>query len=455
MIFLSAARPRVGWLSALPLAAGLCACAPAESAGRHRALSQKLAASKRAASSTLSLGDVLERGELIRAILAQNPSVAAARHAWRSALAAEAQATALADPMLEYSFAPLSIGSESVDYGQVIGLSQTLPWPGKRDLRGQIALAGAEAAAADFRTVELALALRASLLFDGYFLAVRSLEKNAEHEVLLKTIRAAAIAAYSTGRGPQEDVLQAEVELSHIAHRALVFASQRDVAVAQLNGLLHRPPAAALPPPPPKLPADEELELPALEALIDRALRSRPELRVREAEREGGRAAVALANRETFPDVRVMASYNSMWGMVEHQLMVGVGINLPVWRGRRAAAVDEAGAELAATNSALSAAEDDIRVEIATARERLREAHHIVSLYRTELVPLARAQIKASQTAYETGRGSFLALIEAERNLRRVELDVEEARARLHMRRAELTAVLGELPGVGDTGVEP
>src|SRR5262245_2051666 len=52
-------------------------------------------------------GANLERAALVRAVLARNPSVEAAREAWRAALARARHDRALPDPMLEYGFAPL------------------------------------------------------------------------------------------------------------------------------------------------------------------------------------------------------------------------------------------------------------------------------------------------------------------------------------------------------------
>jgi len=65
------------------------------------------------------------------------------------------------------------------------------------------------------------------------------------------------------------------------------------------------------------------------------------------------------------------------------------------------------------------------------------------------LVPAARDQVQAARSGFETGTNSFLALIDAERNLLNVELGHEEALANLGRRRAELDRALGRIPGVG------
>ena len=84
--------------------------------------------------------DILDLGTFIKAVLAQNPSLDAARQAWRAAIEKYPQVNAVEDPTVEYAFAPLSIGSDAVRFGQVLSISQRLPWPGKISLAGDACL---------------------------------------------------------------------------------------------------------------------------------------------------------------------------------------------------------------------------------------------------------------------------------------------------------------------------
>src|SRR5262245_38550586 len=56
-------------------------------------------------------GQALERAAYVRAVLAKNPSLDAARHGMRAALGRVHQAGSFEDPMLDVGVAPLSIGS--------------------------------------------------------------------------------------------------------------------------------------------------------------------------------------------------------------------------------------------------------------------------------------------------------------------------------------------------------
>ncbi len=117
----------------------------------------------------------LDRERLVRAVLDRSPTLQSARSALDAALSRPAQAGSLADPMVSYTFAPASISSGAVRYGNVLRFSQRLPYPGKRRLRREIAEAEAEAVAHDVDTVRLHLATVASLLFDDYYVVERAI----------------------------------------------------------------------------------------------------------------------------------------------------------------------------------------------------------------------------------------------------------------------------------------
>lgn len=388
---------------------------------------------------------VLDRRALIEAVLARNPDIDAARAAWRRSLARIPQESAFDDPMVSYSMAPLSITGD-VPYGQRIEIEQKLPITNRRSLAAEVALAEAEAARDNTDAVRLRLAAMASTLFDDYYVADRALEVDAHHRSLLEQMRASAEAQYTAGRASQQDPLQADVELAMIDRERLMHETERKVVVAQINGLLHRDTGASLPPPPKQLLAPVAAALDE-RALLDTALRERPELRGQDARIRRGVAARTLADRVAWPDVGVMASYDSMWDMPEHRWMVGVAVEVPLARGRRAAARDEAEAETDEARFMRERMADEIRVEVRTAIERVAEARAALALYEKRMLPAARAQVDAARAGFIADQNEFQAVITAERSLRHVTLDIERARADVHRRLAELDRAIGRIPG--------
>jgi outer membrane protein TolC len=389
----------------------------------------------------------LLRGELVQAVLARNPTVRAARHAWRAALARYPQASAFEDPMLGATLAPRAIGSDEVDDGYRFDLAQRLPFPGKLRLRGEAALGEADAAAHDHAAVRLRLAAMASLLFDDYALAARSLAINASHLALLEEFQRIATARYEAGEASQQDPIQAEVERIDAEHREVVLQTQLRVIAEQINALLHRSPDQGLPPPQgdAALPGGAGGE-PA--ELVARALELSPELRAAGARVAAEEARVALARREYFPDFTLTGAYDRIWQEEDLQPSVGLQMNVPLQLGRRIAAVEEAEARLAQAHSERAAVEVEVRLAVQTGADRMAEARHLAHLVRDRMLPAARDQVEAARAGFETGRNDFLVLIDAERNLLDAELGHAEAQAELGRRRAELDRAVGRVAGL-------
>jgi outer membrane protein TolC len=388
---------------------------------------------------------VLDREALLAAVRERNPSLEAARQAWQAATARPAQERSLENPMVSYGVAPLSLASDDVSFGHEIEVRQGLPYPGKRRARAAMAQAEAEAAFQSWREAILELSTRASLLYDDYYLVHRALAINAEHRRLLNDAREVATARYAAGLAMQQDPIQAEVEGTRLLLTETELEAERRVTLARLNALLHRAPDAPLPPPPARLPDPEPM--PAGTDLIAAAIAARPELAARAAEiraREAGLDVARLARR---PDFEAMGSYSSMWMEPEHRVMVGIGISLPFWRERTEAARAEAESRLAQAQSEQAALEAEVRAQVQEALEMVHEALHHLSIYRDRLLPASRDQLQAARAAFETGGGTFLGVIEAERSLRDAELGFEEALAETHRHRAMLDRALGRLPG--------
>ena len=399
----------------------------------------------------LASGDArLDRTALIRAVLARNPSIDAAREALRIALADIRQATALDDPMVGYEVAPLSVVGDA-NVGHVLSVRQKLPYPGKRRLAGQAALAMAEVEAAGIEGVRIELAQTASELFDDYYFAARALEINAQHEQLLEQMKKSAEAQYVVGRAAQQDPIQAEVELAQLARERLMLESERDQIVSRLNGLLHRAPVTALPSPPAELvvaaaPAGTSAELQAL------ALQQRPQRAAASARIRAARAKEAIAGRAFYPDLEVSASYNSMWDMPEHRWMIGVMVELPLQRGRRHAAVDQADAEADRARFEEARLLDEIRVEVDRAHRRVVEAEALVAIHNRRLVPAARARLESARAGFTAAQNAFVVVVEAQKSLRDIELSLASATAELSRRRALLARAVGVLPVTVERG---
>jgi len=394
----------------------------------------------------------LDERQFVRAVLARNPSLEAARHGVRAAAARVRQAGTFEDPMVDFAIAPLSIGSSEAPFGYEVGISQKLPWFGKRSLETQASEAEVAAVKSDYEAMKRELGLSAVMLYAEYFAIERSLELNREHVALMHSMHDSAVARFGSGHGSAQDALQAESELTHLEHDAVMLATRRDVTVARMNELLHRDPELALPPPPRELPPPPEFDRSRDGA---KSAATRPEIEAVEARARAAEARAERADREGYPDVTLSASYNSMWAMPEHRLMVGAALSVPIQPGRRQGMADEARAMRAELESERTRMTDEFRTRAFVAGRELEESRHVLGLFEKRLLPVARAQIDAARTAFTTSDMPFSGVIEAERNLRAVELDYQLQRAEALKRGAELERALGLIPGVGAKKEQP
>ena len=83
------------------------------------------------------------------------------------------------------------------------------------------------------------------------------------------------------------------------------------------------------------------------------------------------------------------------------------------------------------------------REEVEQAHARVEESHHLLALHEDQLLPLARANLDAARTAYQTRTGSLESLLRAERSLYETELNFEKVRAEYYRNMASLERAVG------------
>lgn len=407
-----------------------------------------LAATANAAPPAESSAGTLEADRLVEDVLAANPGLAGLEAAVREAGARVEPAGALDDPRLSYEVAPESIGSRIGDR-HVVRFSQTIPWPGTLGLRAAAARHRTEATEQWLAAARLQVAALTRAAHAEWHFVHRALAINAVNQALLEDLKSSAEAMYAAGRGRQQDVLRAERERTHLLHQETIHKRERVSIRAQINALLGRPADRPLPPPGRLA---EPQELPPAERLRTAAAHRHPELSGLRDRVAAGEAEVDLVRKDFYPDFELMTGYSNMWDERDMRWTVGVGISLPLDRGKRRAELDAAKAARQRAEWNLADRRAGLLAELETARAKAAESQHIIHLYENRLLPLARETLNASLAAYRSGDGDFLSVIEAEKEALRAELELARARADYARRLAELKRWTGgELPAADRT----
>ena len=333
----------------------------------------------------------------------------------------------------------------AVEFAYRLEISQKLPFPGKLRLRGENALAEARAAGHDVDDMRLQLIESAQIAFSDYYFLDRALAVNEESLQLLRDFRTNAQTRYQVGQVSEQDVLQADVEIGREQDRRLELEQMREVTVARINTLLHLPPDSPLPPPPKEVKVADELpDAPTLRAT---ALARRPDLQALADRIAAEEATLGLARKDFYPDFEPFFMYDRFMGNLSENrdlaAMLGVRLNLPVYKARRDAAVAEAVSRIAQRQAELARLTDQVNLQVQEAYARVQRSERSVRLYRDTILRAAEANVKAAQAAYVTGKIPFLSLVEAERNVVSLRDRYYEAVAEYFRRRAALERAVG------------
>ena len=386
-------------------------------------------------------GAHLELEWLVPAVIARNPDIQSAIAAWQAAAQRYPQEVALDDPMFSLMLGPGSWGNNDVESAYAFQASQKLPWAGKRRLRGDIARARANAAYFETGEQQLQVAELTRLAYYQYYLAYRQLAVLEDSTRLLTGFREIAQTRYEAATVEQQDILLADVELADLERRRLELTRMEQVSRARLNTLLLVTPDSPLPPPPSDLRRD--VQLPAADELRAQALASRPELAAQSARIRAERYSIQLAQKEFLPDAEFFGRYDTFWQEDPLKPMVGMNVNVPVYKQKRWAAVREASARLSQQQATLDGRINEIMFEVEQAYRRVEESRQAVQVFEDRILPAAEQSVGSAKLSYTAGRLDFLRLIESQRQLLAIQDRYYEAVASYHERLAELDRAIG------------
>jgi len=353
---------------------------------------------------------------LIQEALDHNPEVARALALTEAEKERVPQAKALPDPSLSLGlqndgFKRLEIGRMENSYYQV-ALTQGLPWPGKRGLRGDVARLGAEGVEAQGARTRLTLEADVKRTYAALLLVRSQQRLLATQALFLQQGEAIARTRYEVGQGSQADLLRAQLERTRQTQIRLSLESEERIALATLNRLRAQPSETPIPTQRTFEEAATPLALRPTE-LLPRAEATSPELRtaalgVRQAER-----SLDLARLDLRPDFAVTAALMPRGGL-DPMWSLGVSVSLPLWsRQKQHRAVAEQEYRRRAQGADLESQKLLLRQRTQERSAQMGAALDTLNLYRSGLLVQSEASFRATLAQYEAGRVPFLSVLEA------------------------------------------
>lgn len=387
---------------------------------------------------------------LIAEALQNNPEIQVSLREREAAQQRISPAEALDDPMLEAGVINAPLASSPFNREdmtmKMIGLSQRLPFPGKRGLRKEVATKDAEAIDYGYQeTINRVVRDLKVTYFDlGLTLEMTQLvEKN---KLILEGFLHLAERHYAVGLGNQADALKAQTQVSRMQDELLRLGRERPVIEAELIRTLGRHTHRAALTPEPLSMSQLLLDLGSLREV---ALAQRPQLLALQSLVARNQKALDLARKEYYPDFDVRLSYGQRDSMLDgsqrpDMVTMTVAINLPVWRTSKiepriaeSQAMYHQALDLYQVQSNEIAAK--LRQQVATAEQNLKSAQ----LYQTAILPQARLTVESALAAYRVNRVDFLTLLDSQMTVFNYEISLVTAMANYSKALAEIDLLTG------------
>ena len=362
-----------------------------------------------------SAQDAVLQGLLDEAAAA-SPEVAQARAAVEAESARIPQAGALPDPSLSLGiqndgFRRINIGTMDTSFFS-IQLTQPLFWPGKRDLREQVATLEKRRSEARLGRAVLDLEGRVRRAYLGLLLVRAQVDLLAEQEQLWLQAEQTARARYESGQVPQSDLLRAQLERARLQQRRWALDAELSTRLAEPNRLRVRPldepvqTSARLA----DIPDPAELaEAAAQQDALDRS----PEILLSTLGVEQAGRRLELARKEKLPDFAVSAAIMPRGGL-EPMWQVGFSIGLPIFAGsKQNRAVDESAHRQVGEAQGAEALRQILRLRTHERLTTLLALNRTNQQYRSQILVLSAAAARSTLSQYEVGRVPFSSALEA------------------------------------------
>jgi outer membrane protein TolC len=391
--------------------------------------------------------------ELIEEGLAQNKEIQSLEAKVQSFQEEVSFAGSLEDPRL--GFGVLNLPTNSWEFDEepmtqkTIFLAQKFPWFGKLSLKSQRQALMASEQQATLEAKKLELARKIAIAYYELGFVVTNYEINERLIDMVTQLLKVAETRYASGEGLQQDVLQAQVELSRLLDEKIVLEKRRRTLRDQINELLNREQFISVDPLMDLRYPDVELDFQALKEMKERSLARNPWLQLRQAKVAQSEVEINLAKKEYWPDMDFRVAYGQRDDdPTGHDrpdfFSATVTINVPLWaksrQNKKLAAAKKS--HEAATKSFRNLAES-LPYQVDALTTEIKNTQKNYKLYVDALLVQSGQWARSSLAAYEVGKVEFSTMVSAHIMLLRAELQAKRYLYSIYQKLAELEEVIG------------
>jgi outer membrane protein TolC len=391
------------------------------------------------ASVPTSLSNLIEEAQR------NSPDIQTVGHEYRAVQSDAKAAGALPDT--ELMLQQLNVGSPRPFAGYTnsnfayvgIGASQSLPWPGKRALRTEVAVLGAESVREQSVITTRTVIENLKVAYFKLSYLQQTLSVLLRDDKLLGEIEQVAESRYRVGQGNQAEVLKAQLQHTRILQEITMHHREVGQLQAQIKQLLGRAQSS------PDIVAEplQERALPLSSDLTESVRQRNPEVAFRQQLVKRSDKQVELAKKEFRPDFGLQYMYQNTDRKFRDYYMLTFSVTLPN-RGRTRSELAAATERKQAATSELTAEIQRRLAEVQSQYVAAQTSSEQLKIYREGLIPQAEATYRASLAAYQANRQDFATLLSSFRDL----LDFQEQYQKELSEHEAALALLESLTGV-------
>lgn len=382
-------------------------------------------------------------------LLKKNRKVLAAERAYEAAVERVKVFGVLPDPMAESSLFLEPIETRNGPMQGQLMLGQRFPLWGKLRRERNVAKLKAEIASLDLEQTRIVVVFRMRTNWENYLKLKNSLDILDGYRKELETFRSIALTQYETGTGlTQHPILKLQIEISLIESQINTLQSNFESVVNDLQSLFDGSFS-------PELFGDERTEgLPenSVDYWLERARKTHPlylkvqqELHIAVVQNE-------LAVRQNYPDLVSGLTY-TLIGEPEGEMPppspgsdafgFRVGLNLPIWFGRNRARIESTELIINSKRETVEEVWNQIEDDTRSTKRDVDEIEETYALYDERLLRESEQMLSSAFAAYETGKISFLDVLDSERMVIKVRLDFERIEAEQRIASAQMLKAIG------------
>jgi outer membrane protein, heavy metal efflux system len=383
--------------------------------------------------------------DLLREAEQNSPEIAVAEQGYAAATDVVRQASALPDT--QATLQQLSVGSPrpfsgytNSDFAYVgLGVSQEIPYPGKRSLRGQVASREADVRHVQIESVRRAITDKLKAAYFRLAYLQQTLSVLEGNDQLLKDIEQIVESRYRVGQGNQQEVLKAQLQTTKVLQEITMHHREVGQLEAQLKQLLNRPQES---PDIQTEPLAARTLTYSASDLLSLTKQQNPDVKAQEAMLAKSDSQVELAKKEFRPDFAVQYMYQNTDRKFRDYYMAGFSITLPN-RGRRKAELAEAEANREQANKQLEAEVQQRLAEVQDQYVVAQTSAEQLKIYKDGLIPQSNATFQSALAAYQANRQDFETLLSSFRDVLNLEIEYQRELAEHEVALARLEMLTG------------